>query len=313
MVSAYINILFIFVLMFIGYVLTYKQWFSNQIGDAFSKLVLQIALPCNMFLTVTKNFSRSEFLDLIGGTMIPLVSMLLTFVMSFVYQRIFNTSPARRGIFSTMFTCSNTILIGLPINMAIFGERAIPYALLYYIVNTSIFWTLGIYFIARDNPQIEQATVRFHIVPILKKIFSPALLGFLIGLCAVLVNFTVPTSVATFLNYLGNLSTPLSMFVIGIIVYNVGIKNLTLSKDIIGVLIGRYVISPLIVWLLGQWITVPPLMLAVFIIQSSMPVQSSVPILARSYDADQQFATSSMGYSVLLYLAYIPLLLKFIL
>ena len=62
MVSAYINILFIFVLMFIGYLLTYKQWFSNQIGDAFSKLVLQIALPCNMFLTITKNFSRSEFL-----------------------------------------------------------------------------------------------------------------------------------------------------------------------------------------------------------------------------------------------------------
>ncbi|MFR4751553.1 MAG: hypothetical protein ACLT90_06020 [Enterococcus raffinosus] len=40
--------------MFIGYVLTYKQWFSNQIGDAFSKLVLQIALPCNMFLTITE-------------------------------------------------------------------------------------------------------------------------------------------------------------------------------------------------------------------------------------------------------------------
>ena len=103
------------------------------------------------------------------------------------------------------------------------------------------------------------------------------------------------------------------MFVIGIIVYNVGIKNLTLNKDIIGVIVGRYIISPLIVWLLGQWISVPPLMLSVFIIQAAMPVQNSVPILARSYDADQQFAASSLGYSVLLYLAYIPLLLKLIL
>ena len=39
MIAAYINILFIFILMFIGFFLTYKQWFSNQIGDAFSKLV----------------------------------------------------------------------------------------------------------------------------------------------------------------------------------------------------------------------------------------------------------------------------------
>ena len=125
MVSAYINIFFIFVLMFIGYVLTYKQWFSNQIGDAFSKLVLQIALPCNMFLTITKNFSRSEFLHLVSGMIIPLISMLLTFVVSFAYCRIFRITPARKGIFSTMFTCSNTIFIGLPINLAIFGEQAV--------------------------------------------------------------------------------------------------------------------------------------------------------------------------------------------
>ncbi|MBO0453531.1 AEC family transporter [Candidatus Enterococcus murrayae] len=313
MISAYINILFIFVLMFIGYFLTYKQWFSNQIGDAFSKLVLQIALPCNMFLTITKNFSRSEFLQLVGGTVIPLLSMLLTFAISFAYRRIFQITPARKGIFTTMFTCSNTIFIGLPINLAIFGEQAVPYVLLYYIVNTTLFWTLGIYFIASDNPQIEQAKVSFHLVPILKKIFSPALMGFLIGLCAVLLNINVSDSIATFFSYLANLTTPLSMFVIGIIVYNVGIKNLPLNKDIIGVIIGRYIISPLIVWLLGQWISVPPLMLSVFIIQAAMPVQNSVPILARSYDADQQFAASSLGYSVLLYLAYIPLLLKLIL
>ena len=103
------------------------------------------------------------------------------------------------------------------------------------------------------------------------------------------------------------------MFIIGIIVYNVGIKNLTLNKEIIGVGLGRYVLSPLIVWLLGQWISVPPLMLSVFIIQSAMPVQNSVPILARSYQADQPFAASALGYSILLYLAYIPLLLKLIL
>ena len=266
-----------------------------------------------MFLTITKNFSRAEFLQLVSGMIIPLLSMLLTFVISFLYQRVFNISPHRRGTFSTMFTCSNTIFIGLPINLAIFGERAVPYVLLYYIVNTTIFWTLGIYFIARDNPQIEQATVNFHLLPILKKVFSPALIGFLLGLCLVLLNLSVPDSFATFLSYLANLTTPLSMFIIGIIVYNVGIKNLTLNKDIIGVLLGRYVLSPLIVWLLGQWISVPPLMLSVFIIQSAMPVQNSVPILARSYQADQPFAASALGYSILLYLAYIPLLLKLIL
>lgn len=313
MLSAYINILLIFALMFIGYYLTYKQWFSNRVGDAFSKLVLNIALPCNMFLTITKNFSHSQFISLISGAVIPLISMLATFTISFFYAKIFKVSQGRRGSFSTMFTCSNTIFIGLPINLAIFGEKAVPNVLIYYIINTLIFWTLGIYFIARDNPNIQQAKVSFHLLPILKKIFTPALLGFGLGIAFILARLHLPEAAATFFAYLGNLTTPLSMFIIGIIVYNVGIKNLTLNKDIVGVLIGRFILSPLIVWGLGQFIHVPTLMLQVFIIQSAMPVQNSVPILSRSYGGDQEYAASALGYSVLLYLAYIPLLLKFIL
>ncbi|MGO2853512.1 MAG: AEC family transporter, partial [Tetragenococcus koreensis] len=84
------------------------------------------------------------------------------------------------------------------------------------------------------------------------------------------------------------------------------------NKDIIGVLLGRYLFSPLIVWLLGQWIAVPTLMLQVFMIQAAMPVQNSIPILARNYHADEEFAASSLGYSVLLYLLYIPFLLQVI-
>ena len=50
-----------------------------------------------------------------------------------------------------MFTCSNTIFIGLPINMAIFGSRAVPYVLIYYIANTTFFWTWGVYKISQDS------------------------------------------------------------------------------------------------------------------------------------------------------------------
>ena len=103
------------------------------------------------------------------------------------------------------------------------------------------------------------------------------------------------------------------MFIIGIIVYYSGIKNLRMTKDLAGVLAGRFLLSPLIVWLIGQWIQVPSLMLQVFIIQASMPVQNSVPILVRNYQGDEEFAASSLGYSVLIYMIYIPLLLMVLL
>ncbi len=101
------------------------------------------------------------------------------------------------------------------------------------------------------------------------------------------------------------------MFIIGIIVYFGGTQKFANDERHCGVLFGRFVLSPLVVWLLSRIIPVPELMLSVFIIQASMPVQNSVPILVRNYQGDEEFATSCLGYSVLLYMVYLPVLLLF--
>lgn len=89
MLQSYLNILVIFVLMFLGYFFSYRQWFSNETADTFSKMVLNLGLPCSMFLNITANFTKEEFLTLISGTLIPIVSMFLTFLLvkqSFTYS-----------------------------------------------------------------------------------------------------------------------------------------------------------------------------------------------------------------------------------
>jgi len=312
LLTSYLNIFILFLLIFLGYFLSYRQWFTNDTVDVFSKIVLNLSLPFSMFLNITANFSKKEFLALFSGMIIPLLSMLLTLGISFLCIRLFKVRDSHKGTFSTIFTCSNTIFIGLPINLAIFGEKAIPFVLLYYIVNTTIFWTIGVFLIARDNPLTKEARISFHPLVMLKKIFSPALIGFIIGLIFMLLSWRVPNFIVKFGSYLADLSTPLSMFAIGIMVYFIGIKNLKLEKDIVLVLLGRYLVSPLIVWLLGRFIEVPSLMLKVFMVQAAMPVQNSIPILARNYQGDEKFASASLCYSIFFYLPFIWLLLSFL-
>ncbi|MGM0216511.1 hypothetical protein IGI42_004107 [Enterococcus sp. AZ109] len=307
--NAYLNIFAIFLLVFLAYFLAFKGWFSNRTADEFSLLILNLALPLSTFLNIIKNFDSAAFLQLFSGMLIPLLSMAVTFFLSLGYRRMFKVTQKRWGTFSTMFTCSNTIFLGLPINLAIFGESSVAFVLLYYIVNTTFFWTIGVFQIAQDNPRIDEATASFHPLVALRKIFSPALLGFLIGIFWLLLKLPLPPVLFTFFNYLASLTTPLSMFVIGIMIYFSGIKNLSLDKDVIGVLIGRYLISPLTVIVLCRFIQIPDLMFKVFLVQSTMPVQNSVPILVRSYRGDENFSTSSLGFSILVYLFYIPLLL----
>ena len=49
------------------------------------------------------------------------------------------------------FVNANTIFIGLPLNIALFGNQALPYFLVYYITNTVSTWTLGVYLMTSDS------------------------------------------------------------------------------------------------------------------------------------------------------------------
>ena len=79
------------------------------------------------------------------------------------------------------------------------------------------------------------------------------------------------TAFYQFSQYLAQLTTPLSMFVIGMIIYRTGFKSLRMNRETFGVLVGRYLVSPIVVWLLALAIPIPSLMLKVFIVQSAMP------------------------------------------
>lgn len=308
--ASYLNILVVFAIIFLSYVLTWRKWFDNHVADVFSKLVLNITLPLNMFLNMTQKFTKAEFLELFKGIALPFVSILVTFLISFIYAKVTKVPVTRRGAFMTMFTAANTIFMGLPVNMAVFGEKAIPYALLYYMCNTTFFFTIGIILIAGDNPEIKMNQARFSLKKLMKQLLSPALMGFVVGILWLLTGVPVPKPLFDFSTYVGGMTTALSLFVIGIIIYQTGIKNLKMNKDVAGVLTGRYLISPLIVYLLSFLIPVPPLMLKVFILQSAMPVQNAMPILARGYGADEEFATSCLTYSILSYFIFIIVILK---
>ena len=310
MVAAYLNILVVFAIIFLGYMLTKKKWFDNHVADVFSKLVLNVTLPLSMFLNMTQQFTRDEFLELFAGLAIPFLSIIITFLISIVYSKVTHVSDTRKGAFRTMFTAANTIFMGLPVNMAVFGEKAIPYALLYYICNTLFFFTIGIMIIGQDNPDNRMDQSGFSLEKLLKQLLSPAILGFLIGVLWMLTGFSVPKPIIDFSSYIGGMTTGISLFVIGIIVYQTGFKNLTLDKDVAGVLLGRYVVSPLIVYALSFLIPVPDLMLKVFILQSAMPVQTSMPLIAKGYGADEKFVTTSLTYSLIGYIGFIFVILS---
>ena len=299
------GILVILGMILVGFVIGEKGWFDDKSRGLLAKLVTQVALPCYMLYTITQRFTAADLLIMLPALRFPALSMVILLGIATAVARIFSVRQDRRGLFISMFFNSNTIFVGLPINQALFGDASIPYVLIYYMCNTTFFWTLGTYLIQRDGEGEAQFDIRIS----LKKVFSPPLMGFLLGLVLVILHIKLPAFLASDLQYLGNLTTPLSMIFIGLSVSNAGLKQLTLKKDQFLILLGRFVVAPLLMATIVYWVPLPSLMKQVFIIQSAMPVMTNAPVVARLYGADSDYAAVMVTETTLATMVVIPILM----
>ena len=299
------GILVILGMILVGFVIGEKGWFDDKSRGLLAKLVTQVALPCYMLYTITQRFTAADLLKMLPALRFPALSMVVLLGIAIGVARIFAVRQDRRGLFISMFFNSNTIFVGLPINQALFGDASIPYVLIYYMCNTTFFWTLGTYLIQRDG----EGEAQFDLKTSLKKVFSPPLMGFLLGLVLVMLQIKLPAFLASDLQYLGNLTTPLSMIFIGLSVSHVGVKQLVLGKDQLLILLGRFLVAPLLMATIVYWVPLPSLMKQVFIIQSAMPVMTNAPVVARLYGADSDYAAVMVTETTLATMVVIPILM----
>ena len=299
------GILVILGMILVGFVIGEKGWFDDKSRGLIAKLVTQVALPCYMLYTITQRFTAADLLKMLPALRFPALSMVILLGIATGVARLFAVRQDRRGLFISMFFNSNTIFVGLPINQALFGDASIPYVLIYYMCNTTFFWTLGTYLIQRDG----EGEAQFDLKTSLKKVFSPPLMGFLLGLVMVMLQIKLPAFLASDLQYLGNLTTPLSMIFIGLSVSHVGVKQLVLGKEQLLILLGRFLVAPLLMASIVYWVPLPSLMKQVFIIQSAMPVMTNAPVVARLYGADSDYAAVMVTETTLATMVVIPILM----
>jgi predicted permease len=298
------SILTIIILIMTGYVFTHAGWFNEGTGNTFSKVVMNISLPCYMFYNITSTFEKAQLESLGKNLVVPFVSIGISYLLSILASNVIKVDRSRKGVFRSMFFASNTMFIGLPVNLALFGEKCVPYVLLYYLANTTFYWTVGAYEVSRDNPRNK--TFSLWNATTLKRIFNPAVIGFGTGVLVVLSGIGMPSFVTDSCKYIGNLTTPLAMFFTGIVLYSVKLREIKFDKDVITLILARALICPGLMLLLLKWIPVPRLMGMVFVIQAAMPAITSTGVVAREYGSDYQFAAVMTAVTTAASLVIIP-------
>lgn len=290
----------------IGFVLAKKGWFSADTSALLTKLVMKISLPLYMLCQLKKDFTHDSLLQIAPDLLLPFASILLAYAVGRLAVKVLHIRQERQGVFITCFFIANTIFIGLPVNLALFGTQSVPSVMLYYMANTTMFWTLGVYHIVNDSTGGSGNMPLFSLQTI-KKVLSPPLLGFLAGLLLILLDIPLPDFLLVSFQYVGNMATPLSLMVIGIEMSRISLASVHWDRDLIGALAGRFIVCPLCVLVLLPLIPVTPMSAQVFSMQASMPAMTQMTVVAKSVGADVRYSTQVSFLSVLLGLIVIPL------
>lgn len=285
-----------------GFALARLGWFAEPCRKLIPRLVTNISLPPFLGCTILSSFQRDALLHMAYGCAVPLLVMAALFLMGYAAGKILGVKKQHFGLFCACVSNPNTIFIGIPVNMALFGPDALPYVLLYYFASTFFFWTVGNYFISRDESAGNAGASVFH----WQKIISPPMYGFMCGLAFVCLDIQPPDFLFQSARIIGEMTTPLALLFIGITLEGMPLAKLRLTRDIVCALLGRMVVSPLLMWLLVPVFGLPPLMGNVFIIQSSLPVLMQVAILSAYYNTDPDYGSIMVSLSTLLCAITIP-------
>ena len=302
------SVLSIVLIIALGFYLRNKGWFADSFAGNISKLIMNIALPASIFVSVLTYLTRDKLMALSDGLIYGALSIVFGYLIAWLMVKVLKVRRGRRGVFINTIVNANTIFIGLPLNIALFGEASMPYFLVYYVLNTVSTWAFGAFLIANDSTEPQPAhRQKFN----WKKLLPAPLLGFLVALVFLLADIPVPSFIQSTLDYVGSIVTPLSLLYIGITLADAGLKSIRFDKDTIAALLGKFVLAPLIMVALiaagHSILPLPSLEAKTLIVQSSVSALAVLPILANEAKGDVRFATNVVTTSTILFMIVVPL------
>jgi predicted permease len=284
-------------------VLARRGWIDDAGAGLISSLVTRISLPCMVLLNITNSFTRENFLLLFHELLIPILSVAISYCVGSAVCRLRGIPRGRRAIFKSMFYVSNCMYIGLPLNIALFGEESSIYVFEYFIANTTALWCVAVYQAAAEG---SDGVAEISVLGTVKKILFSPLIGLITATVVIALGLKIPNVFKSTLGYIGGMTTPLAMIFVGFALSKTKISELKMDTDMLIAHIGRFAVGPLSVLFLSMFIPTNAMQLKVLFMQSAAPVAVALPVIAATYGVDVKYAAILTSVSTFLFMFVVP-------
>ena len=277
------QMIIMFLLMSVGFVGSKIGMITEETSKRLSAIVVNIANPA-MILVSGISDERME-----GRELLAIYAVLL--LLAYLLPVLLRVDPKSRGVYQAMTVFSNIGFMGYPIIAALYGSSAILYGALYSIPFNILIYTFGVSALRKKENGEEKKKLS------LKEVLNIGVITSIISLILYLWQIRVPGFLTDTLSYLGNLTAPLSMMVIGASMTSISLRELFTDVRLLLFSLIKLLLIPVLGMLLIRQVVTNEVICGVFMIMLATPVGSMTAMLAQEYDGD--YETASRGVTLL--------------
>ncbi len=291
----FFRVVSIFILVIVGYLSRKAKALDPPLVKGLSGFILNVAIPFTIIAGFDRSIPRSALPDLARMVLWAIALHGFAIALSALAYRRLGDDERKILSYTTVF--SNCAFMGLPVAESVFGKIGVMYASIFVIVFQILIWTYGVALFAGRSSKGQ-----FR-----KALLNSGNVGVITGLVIWCLPFDLPQALTDSIAIMANLTTPLSMIVVGAILADLPLRGLFKGKELwLGSLV-RLVLLPLAVYgfmrLVGE--DSAPAKVAAFL--TAMPAAAQTVIFAERYGAGVALASRIVFVSTVLSAVTIPL------
>ena len=294
------QILSLFLIMVVGYILRKRNVFDEAANVRFTRLIIYVSLPAQIIKAFASNqgiVSDREVLLMFG---ISALTYLLYAIIGALFIIMFRVPSKKKGIYLFMMMFGNVGFMGFPLTEALLGEEALIYAVIFNVIFNLLVYSVGIFMISRTEGEFK--------FPI-KKLLNMPLISAVISIVLYFCKIQLPEVVVQSLDYMGNVTTPVAMLILGSTIAGMAWEELFDEWRIYIFTVFKLLVIPVIVIGILRFVPdINPLIQGSLILLSATPVATNTTMLTIEYGGDMKLASKGIFFTTLLCMLTIPLI-----
>jgi len=292
MSSIIFSILSIYIFIVMGYIA--KMSFKEQIDD--KTITLLNVYFLQVFLTFWGLLIHPVDITLLYAPSIYLFIVIIAIFISALFASRLFREKKEYSIAMVAAIIGNTGNLGIPLNIAIFGEESIPYTTVVNLVNVFVVYTIGVYFYSRGSFDAKTSLKNIIKLPIL----WAAILAIILS-----VNHYEPSKEIMKMLMMGAYaSMTMQLFLFGIYLYGTKLKELN-KRLIVWVMLFKFLLLPLLAFVVLYNLELEPMIKGIIFIELLMPLAVANVNIASLYNCSPKVVTALVFISSFLFLGII--------